>query len=317
MALLLVQQSERVSVLLYREMYVMNEAISVSPYMIEPGPNIPLDTHLCNLLTDLVLVCDKEGNIVYANPATQRWRDTPLDGHHFTDLVLFDDVHKGQSFFDAATRAMPDKPTPLWELVIGTEMDYTVATLRGYTMDEWVILVGTTEAENVSEMQQEMLELTSELSEAQREVRRQNRALQQALFDQRDLVRTIMRLTAPLVPIWDASILLSLVDGIKADQFEEAMVQIWSRIGEKDAHYVILDMSNITTFQERFINALVDISRVLQSLGVEPLLADAGSGARRAFLKSGVDTRGLNLYDDVHQAVAYVGAKTAVEQSHE
>ncbi len=254
---------------------------------------------------------------MYANPAAQRWSDRPLKEQCFTALPLFDDTQKGQKFFDAACHATPEEPTPPWELVIGTSDTYTIATFRGFYQNNQVIIVGNVETETVSKMQQELLDLTSELAESQREVRRQNRALHQALADQRDLVRTIMRLTSPSVPIWDGALFLQLVGPTSHPKFNQRVQEIWRRSGEQSARYVILDMSNMTSIDGDMVACVMAASQVLGGLHVQTLLADAGSGFAMALKKHDINGTVFHLFKDVHQAVSYIGATTATALAHE
>ncbi len=277
---------------------------------------MPVNAPLCDLLTDLIISCHQTGEIVYANPAAQRWSDRPLREQRFTALPLFDDTQKGQKFFDAARLATPDQPTPPWELIIGTSDNYTIATFRGFYQDDQVIIVGNVETETVSKMQQELLDLTSELAESQREVRRQNRALHQSLADQRDLVRTIMRLTSPSVPIWDGALFLQLAGATSRPDFDRRVHELWHRSGDQSARYVILDMSNITGIDGSMVERVVAASHVLGNLGVQALLSDAGSGLAIALKQRGPNGAGLRLFSDVHQAVSYIGATTATAMSH-
>lgn len=261
----------------------------------------------CNLLTELVVVCDAQGIIIFANQAVQQWNPTPLIGHSFYDLLIFDDTDKGERFFNAVTQATPDHPTDPWELLIGTEATYTIATLRGYFTQQHAIIIGQVQSEEISTLHQEMNALLSELSESQREIRRQNLVLHQALSEQRQLVRTILHLSSPAVPIWNVSMILSLIGKRTTDDMIPRLIQeIIQREQYEPLQYLILDFSTVSP--DSVLETIPIIIQVLQSLEIEPVLADAGSGIIAALRAREIDLP-IPRYQDLHQAITYVGAK--------
>jgi hypothetical protein len=274
-----------------------------------------VDRQFSDLLTEIVLLCDRAGTILYANPAATHSPPGFQEGQHFLDRLLFDNTHKGEKFFEAARAATPAYPTPPWELLAGPSPDYAVVTLRGYQEEgERVVLVGQVQAEEVNVMQREMAALTSELVESQREVQRQNRVLYQALKDQRELVRTIVRLTALSVPIWDGSLLLSFVRTSDVPLLPAIVKEIWQRAGEPHAHYVIVDLSDLSLAAPEHEHAgekLAVVAQVLHRLGVQMVLADAGSGIGHRIRQIGGAEASISLHRDIHQALAYVGSHLA------
>lgn len=268
------------------------------------------DTRFCNLLTELVLLCDEMGEIRFANLAIQRWSTIPLAGQSFFHLLVFDDVHKGEKFLSAVLAASPENPTPPWELLIGTESNYTIATLRGYYEDDQAVIVGQAQPKEVSQLQFEMNDLLSELAESQREIRRQNLALHHALSDQRQLVRTIMHLSAPAVPIWNVSIILSFTGESKSSKVPKIIQEIIQREQSDNLQYIILDMSNVSSEIETVAATLLSMVQVLRTLEIEPVVADADSGIVAALHQQDDENlQGVQMYQDIHQAVRYVGAK--------
>lgn len=144
----------------------------------------PLQTNLYDMLVELVICCDESGEIGYANPAAQRWCQTSLIGQPFSVLLVPEVRPKGQAFFEKACAATPQHPTPPWELVIGHEQAYIVATFRGYKEQSCVFLTAQIETLHENDIHIKMEELTSELVEMQRQLRRQNRTLRQRSEEQ-------------------------------------------------------------------------------------------------------------------------------------
>lgn len=237
-----------------------------------------------------------------------------MQGRSFESLIVFDDAQKSQKFLKEVSLASSQSPTIPWEMVIGILSDYAIATFRGYRNDGYIVIVGYVQPEESSDMQQEMLELTSELAEAQREVRRQNRALQQAVADQRQLMRILMKKSAPAVPIWDSALLLSLIGDMQSEQAEKMIHEIWQRAGENSARYVILDMSSIKMSNAQVIRDLIRLMHMVERLGLRTVLTDGGSGVARAMAQVEQE-RQLEIYSDIHRAIAYIGVRTVEEQA--
>jgi anti-anti-sigma regulatory factor len=264
-----------------------------------------LDATLGDLLTDIVLYCDPLGHILYANSTAQQWSSGHLYEETFVSL-LHPDVHqKGNIFFDAAKKASPQHPTPHWELAVG-HTHYTVATFRGYQHNGHVVLVGQTESSEVSEIQQEMGALTSELSQAQRDLRRQNRSLQQLLDEQRQFVQTIQELTAPAILIWNHVLLLPLVGHIDTQRAKKITENVLQRVSETQAVYVLLDMSGIAFVDTDVAKHLVHMAQALQLLGAVPVLVGINPDIAETVVQLGIGLDGFIVHNDVYRALAYV-----------
>jgi hypothetical protein len=265
----------------------------------------------------LLFYCTNQGNILYADPAVHQWGLSQLEGKHFVSLLPFDEDHKGEHFLEASRSAKPDDPTLPWELIIGSSTNYTIATFRGFSQDTNIFIIACTQPKELNVMQQAMDELTSELVESQREVRRQNHALQTALYDHRQLLRRVMAMTVPTVPIWDAALVLSLLANSRDKQETQFLLkEIWHRAGRPGIRYVILDMSSMQIFSKDMIRWLLLTTQILQTYAIEPLLANAGSGFVQAMTQFGFDLelQELDLFGDVLQAIAYIGSQDVANE---
>lgn len=132
-----------------------------------------------DLLAELVLYCSETGTILYANAAAQCWSHIPLSGQSFLSLFIPEFANKARRFFAQACVATFHQPTSAWELILQkSEFEYTPAMFRGYTDQSRVIIVAQLETEPDQHMQQQLLEITSELAEAQRELYRHHLLLQ-------------------------------------------------------------------------------------------------------------------------------------------
>ncbi len=276
---------------------------------------MPLKPGSYELITDLVVHCQEDGTVLYANPAMLKWSDGPLVGRSFFDVLVYDETRKGQLFVQAVGSATPEHPTLPWELLIGTNTCYAIATFAGYRENDVLVLVGHVKPESVIELQQEMDALTSELAESQREVSRQNRLLQQVLSDQRQLVSYIMYLTAPAVPVWDGAVLMELLRETSGEHLQQMLHEIWQRVGTSEARYLILDMGGLEKPGPDIIQRMIDAVQVLEALGPHVVLADAGSGLLRTVEKQHIETHSLHMVRDVRRAVAYVSGQLARQRA--
>jgi anti-anti-sigma factor len=264
------------------------------------------DLHIYNHLRELVLLCDMRGQVYYANPAAQNHCNEMLEGKPFNTLLVADIAHKGDAFFAAALAASPEAPTPEWELTLGSSLNYLVANFRGYREDESVVLLGEVEAEKVNRMQQELLELTVELSDAQRQVQRQNRDLQRSLDEQRRLLQTIQELSAPIVPILDNVLLLPLVGHIDDQRAHSITEEILQHVQARKARSVILDVTSIAAIDTAVARHLLDTAHAIRLLGAQTILVGMRPAIAETIVHLGIDLHGFVMHSDLQHAIVHV-----------
>lgn len=265
-----------------------------------------LELSLCRHLSELVVVCELSGQVRYANPAAQRWCQDELTGLPFASLLTVDSEAKGLRFLDAARAASPAAPTDHWELTLGSASAYSVGRFRGYRDDDDLVILGEVEPEEVGALQREMLALTSELTESQRDQRRQNRALQQALDAQRRLVETINDLTAPAVPIWPGVLLLPIVGHIDTHRSARILDGLLQRVEAEHARFVILDVSGIAAVDTQVARQLIDAGAAMRLLGARPILVGINPEIAQTIVHLGVELHGLVLHANLQAALAFV-----------
>ena len=269
-------------------------------------PTLSSDTLLGDLLLEPVLFCDEEGIIYYANPAAQQWSDTPLVTQPFTAMLQPDSRTKGQRFFAEARSATQQHPTDMWELTLGNDTNYRSARFHGCTIQGLVVVVAQLDSPEMATMQQEMLDLTSELSEAQRHLRRQNRNLQRLLDEQQQLTRTIQELRAPIVPIWEGAVLVPLVGHMNSTQASTITDQVLQQVQTRGVDYVILDVSGVAVVDTDVAHHLLALARSLRLLGVRPVLVGITPNIAESIVHLGVDLKGFLIQSDLQHAIAYV-----------
>lgn len=265
-----------------------------------------LDTTLCHHLSELVLACDLGGRVAYANPAAQRWSDDELAGQPFAHLLSEESAGKARRFLDAALSSTPERPCEPWELTLAGHAGYRVGQFRGYRDGEDLVVLGQVEAEEVGTLQRELLALTSELTEAQREQRRQNRELQQALVAQRTLIATINDLTAPAVPLWRGVLLLPIVGHLDSHRSQRIVDSLLQRVQAADIRYVILDVSGIAAIDTAIARQLIDAGQALRLLGATPVLVGINPEIAQTIVQLGVELHGLLMRADLQSALSFV-----------
>lgn len=271
-----------------------------------------LDTTILNHLNELVLICNLDGTISYANAAAQRMARVALEREPFATLLSEESKLKGVHFLRALVATDPETPTEPWELPIGDALDYQIVYFHGYRDGERLVIIGVVESDAVSEMQRELLALTSELSEAQREQRRQNRQLQQALTEQRNLVDTIQTLAAPSVPIWDRVLLLPLVGHFDSRRADQVSTLLLNRAAQARARFVILDLSGIALVDSAVAQQLIQTAQALALLGIQPILVGINPEIAQTVVNLGVELPGFVIKRDLHSAMAYILAQLGV-----
>lgn len=268
-----------------------------------------LDLSFCAHLRELVVTCDQGGLIAYANPAAQRWAPEPLCGRPFTLLLSPETAAKGRQFLAAAGAACAQTPCEPWELTLSDATSYSVASFRGYREGDTTVLLGEVEPAEMGLMQRELLELTSELGEAQREQRRQNRQLELALEEHRRLLETIQELAAPAVPVWERVLLLPLFGHFDSRRAELVNSQLLTQVVRARAVYAILDLSGIAMVDTAVARQLLETAAALRLLGVQAILVGINPEIAQTIVNLGVQMPGFVLKSDLRGAMAYVLAR--------
>lgn len=265
-----------------------------------------IDTAIYTHLSEVVICCDRTGRVAYANPAAQRWCEEDAQGQPFINLLAPEAAQKGLRFFEAARTATHATPTAPWELTLGDARNYTIGSFRGFAEGDDVMLIGQIQPPEVGTMQRELLALTSELSEAQREQRRQNRVLRQALEEQGRLLETVRDLTAPAVLIWRQVLLLPLVGQIDGQRVRHISEQLFARAHALQARYVIMDLSGLALTDTSIAQELIAIAQSLRLQGIQTILVGINPETAQTIVHLGIELPGFIVHSDLYQAMAFV-----------
>lgn len=275
--------------------------------MMDNHSTMALNHNLYELLSELVLCCDETGCIGYANRAAQYWSAAPLVHQPFQALLTPNTGHKGESFLAAVRNASFEHPTPSWELALGTVTEYTTGYFRGYREADHLVIIGQVEPAEVGAMQRELMLLTSDLTEAQRELHRQNRALQQALNEQRRLLETIQALTAPAAPIWKGVLLLPIVGHLNSSRTAKMTRELLEQVSQQRSRYVILDVSGIALIDTSVAKHLLDTIQALRLLGAQAILVGISPEIAQTMVQMGIHLQEFVIVQsNLQHAVAYV-----------
>lgn len=268
------------------------------------GPPIPLDRAFCDHLAELVLCCDARGQVCYANPAARRWSAGPLEGRPILALIVPEAHPKARRFLEAAMAA--GEPTVAWELPLAADAGASSARFRGYTRAGCTVVLAEVDPEQISALQRELLDLNSDLVNAQRAQQRQNRALQEALSQQQALLRTVQELTAPAVSIWPRVLLLPVVGYLDSRRAHRITDHLLQRVSADRVRFAILDVSGIAAIDTAVAQHLIDTSRTLRLLGAVAVLVGVSPEIAQTMVHLGVEMSGFVIQSDVQHALSYV-----------
>jgi anti-anti-sigma regulatory factor len=263
-----------------------------------------------------VLCCDLEGRLLYLNPAARAYHPGVGPGSRFGELLLDEAAAKGEAFLAAAERASAAAPSATWELPLRLAEKpggYRIASFSGYAYSGQsaeratrIVIIGHVAAEQANAMQEELLALNSELSQAQREQRRQNRLLQDALEQQSRLLQTIRELSVPVVPIWEGVLLLPLIGNFDSQRAAQLTERLLVAVSAQRARFVILDVSGIAAIDTAVAQHLIGAAQSLRLLGAQPVLVGISPEIAQTIVGLGVQLSGFVTLGNLQHAVAYV-----------
>lgn len=143
-------------------------------------------------------------------------------------------------------------------------------------------------------------------------------ALQKAREAERireELDRTLQEMSTPVMPIWDAILLLPLVGVVDSARTDDVMRKSLERISETRSKVFILDISGVPAVDTAVANQLLKITKATQLMGCETIISGLSPAIARTMVDLGVDVGEVRttatLRDAFSISLRKVGGQTA------
>ena len=137
-----------------------------------------------------------------------------------------------------------------------------------------------------------LLLLASQLAVAARNVQ---------LFDR--LRRTILQLSAPLMPVADGILVLPLIGHIDAERATRIVEQTLDAVVQRQAETVLIDITGVSTVDTFVVDQLIKIARAGQLLGTECCLVGTSAAVAQIAVQLDLGLDRLRTFRDLQSAL--------------
>ena len=130
-----------------------------------------------------------------------------------------------------------------------------------------------------------------------------------------ELDRTLKEMSTPVMPIWDAILLLPLVGVVDSVRTDDVMRKSLERISETRSKVFILDISGVPAVDTAVANQLLKITKATLLMGCETIISGLSPAIARTMVDLGVDVGEVRTTATLRDAFAIslrnVGGQTA------
>jgi len=117
--------------------------------------------------------------------------------------------------------------------------------------------------------------------------------------------RLILRIAAPIVPIYEGVLLMPLVGTITAERAAHIIESLLDAIARQRSHAVILDVTGMHVEGENTLDHLLRAARSARLLGARVILVGISVESAMTFTKAGADLHGIPVLGDLKSGVEY------------
>lgn len=122
---------------------------------------------------------------------------------------------------------------------------------------------------------------------------------------------TILRLSAPVIRLWNEVVVIPLVGVLDARRGEELMNDVATHVMKQKAHYVIVDLTGAEQVDTFTVRAIGNIANVVRLLGARLLVSGLHPEVAQTVVGLGVDMPELECFRAVSDALRSVFAASA------
>jgi rsbT co-antagonist protein RsbR len=124
------------------------------------------------------------------------------------------------------------------------------------------------------------------------------------LFQQ--LRRTIVELSAPLIPVAAGVLVLPLVGTIDAERAARVLEQVLDAVVARQADQLLIDVTGVAAVDSQVLAQLMKIVRAAALLGARSSIVGMSTTMAQAAAELDLDIRGLSTYRDLQSALAEI-----------
>jgi rsbT co-antagonist protein RsbR len=117
--------------------------------------------------------------------------------------------------------------------------------------------------------------------------------------------KTLMELSAPIVPISQGVLVLPLVGVLDAGRAQQMMENLLGKVVERQARVAIIDVTGVPHIDTGSANALLQVARAVRLLGAQVVLTGIRPEVSQAIVGLDIDLAGIVTRRDLQSGIAF------------
>ncbi|WP_437969345.1 STAS domain-containing protein [Sorangium sp. So ce260] len=120
--------------------------------------------------------------------------------------------------------------------------------------------------------------------------------------------KTLLELSAPIVPISQGVLVLPLVGALDSARAEQMMENLLAKVVERQARVAIIDVTGVPHIDTSSANALLQVARAVRLLGAQVVLTGIRPEVSQAIVGLNIDLTGIVTRRDLQSGIAFATA---------
>lgn len=146
-----------------------------------------------------------------------------------------------------------------------------------------------------------------------KELEQKNEKLEEKLDVIENQKEAMAELSTPTVQIWDGVLTLPIIGVLDSQRTQQMMEVLLEEIVNREARYVIIDITGVGYVDTKTADHLVKISKAVHLLGSECIITGMQPEVSNTLVQIGVDFEGLITMRNISDALKYVFDELEVE----
>ncbi|MGK4005045.1 STAS domain-containing protein [Sorangium sp. So ce1036] len=127
--------------------------------------------------------------------------------------------------------------------------------------------------------------------------------------------RTLLELSAPIVPISQGVLVLPLVGVLDSARAQQVMESLLGKVVERQARVAIIDVTGVPHIDTASANALLQVARAVRLLGAQVVLTGIRPEVSQAIVGLDIDLTGIVTRRDLQSGIAFATATSPAASS--
>jgi len=142
------------------------------------------------------------------------------------------------------------------------------------------------------------------------------RALEQANQSQNQLLRTVMDISSPVVPIARHILVMPLIGTIDEQRAQRFIETLLSEVGAHQARVILIDITGVSVVDTTVANYLLRAAQAVKLLGAEAVLVGITPHVAQTMVSLGVDLNQVVTRANLESGFAYALARTGAQMRY-